>query len=144
MDVSFPAWANALLLIVAFGAAAFERVRNVKLSSTANVSLAKDELINVVTADRDAWKSRYETEHSEYVARRQQYHDELQGINADMLRLSGENAALKAKTDVTPIMQELKAQSEINQNVLKALGTIMVWCDQHEKVCAAISHGGTA
>lgn len=120
-DSHLPAWANLLVMIVAIGAAIFERVRSARLMQSAQLNTAKDELIKVLEADRDAWKSRYESEHDEYVKRRQQYHDEVQKTQTRILLLTEENAQLKAKTDITPILAELHAQASINKAVLRAL-----------------------
>jgi hypothetical protein len=139
VDLALPGWANLVLIVIGFGVAAFERIRNAKMNTSAAVNIAKDELVKVLEADRDAWKSRYATEHDEYVARREGYHTESQTIQAKLLFLTEENAMLKVKTDVTPIMEELKGQAQINQKVLKALDSIMTWCDAHEKSCVAYS-----
>jgi hypothetical protein len=121
VESQLPMWANVLVMLVAIGAAVYERLRSAKLMQSAQLNTAKDELIKVLEADRDAWKSRYEAEHDEFVKRRQQYHDDVQKTQSRTLVLTEENAALKAKTDITPILTELQAQSSINKAVLHAL-----------------------
>lgn len=106
-------------------AAAYERMRSQRALEGAGVNKAKDELADVLRAEIDAQKQRYETEHMEYVAYRERTHAHNNEINAQILRLSNENTNLQSKTDITPFLVFTKEQSEINLKVLEGLNKIL-------------------
>jgi hypothetical protein len=97
-----------------------------------SVAEAKDEIIGLLTNSVDAWKSRYEAEHVEHNDYRKRQHDHNNETNARMLQLAEENSGLKAKTDLSPMMETLatfiegqnrfmKDLTEINGRILSAL-----------------------
>jgi hypothetical protein len=93
------------------------------------VAAAKDELIKSITADREAWKSRYEAEHLEIMAYRDQVHAKNEESNAKIITLTTENAELKSKTDLSPLMKMMQTffaeQTEINQQILDGLTELL-------------------
>jgi hypothetical protein len=86
---------------------------------------ANESLVNVVRAEAAAWKQRYESEHEEYVVYRHKSHDNTQETTAMVLKLTADNAELKSKTDLTPILKFHQEQSDINMKIVETLNAIM-------------------
>lgn len=105
--------------------AMWERFRNKRVDQRHQVDLAKDELVKVLGADRDAWKSRYESEHAEFIDYRRAAHDQSQTTQAKILKLGEENGELRAKTDITPLMKHQAEQSAINAKIVESLDRIL-------------------
>jgi hypothetical protein len=97
-----------------------------------SIAAAKDELIQVQKENSDAWKSRYESEHLEYNTYREKQHAQNNDSGALILKLTNENADLKGKTDLSPVMKVMTdfienqrafmtEQTAINSKILSAL-----------------------
>ena len=89
------------------------------------ISEAKDELVKVTMNDREAWKSRYDAKELEYINYREQQHDHNNEANATVVRLTAQNAELKSRTDLSPILQFNKEQSQINTKIVQSLDAIL-------------------
>jgi len=85
------------------------------------LSESQSQLIEVHRLEAAAWKTRYEGEHEEFTTYRKSVHEKAQMDGAKMLALVAENAELKSKTDLTPILQSQKDQQQINVSVLDQL-----------------------
>ena len=93
-------------------------------AKTAKLDEANAALIQVVKDEANAWKIRYETEHAEYLDYRQKAHLRDGDMTSRILELTTECADLKAKTDITPILQAQKDQQDINTKIVESLNTI--------------------
>ena len=91
----------------------------------ANLSEAQKALIEVHRLEALAWKTRYEGEHSEYVDYRAASHTKAQDMQARLLELTAENAELRSKTDLTPVIQFHQDQGQINLKVVETLDKIL-------------------
>ena len=90
----------------------------------AKLDEANAALIQVVKDETAAWKVRYETEHAEYLDYRQKAHLRDGDMTARILELTTECADLKAKTDITPIIQAQKDQRDINTKIVESMNNI--------------------
>lgn len=125
-----PGEVGAILFgILAFLYGGFERWRNLRRNDNQRVEQAKDELIKVLEADRDTWKARYETEREEYISHRKATHDHNNEANARLIKLTDENASLKAKTDITPLLAHQEEQTKINAEVMRTLSKVTATLD---------------
>jgi hypothetical protein len=91
----------------------------------AEVINAKQSVIDTITADRDGLKRRYDEEHAEYIAYRNDSHERVQSINVAMLELTKDNADLRAKTDLTPLAKFAESQQQTNDKMVRALDAIL-------------------
>jgi hypothetical protein len=112
-------------MMLAGAAACYERVRNARLNSNREISRAKDELVRVLTEDRDAWKDRCTTEREEFAAYRVKSHDNANDAQARIIKLTEELGTLRAKTDITPLLKNQEEQSRINAKLLEGLEAII-------------------
>lgn len=101
--------------------AAWQSYRAKKLEAVKQLDLAKDELIKVTRESAEAWKKRHDDLHLEYVAYRENRHKSDNDTNGMLLRLTADNADLRAKTDMTPILEHQREQALINQKVIEGL-----------------------
>ena len=90
-----------------------------------SIAQAKDELIKVTMNDRDAWKSHYQAEHLEFIDYREKAHQHNNEANAAVIKLTAENAELKSRTDLSPILQFQQEQSKINVKIVQSLDAIL-------------------
>lgn len=127
---------EGIVVLALAGVAGWQQYRAVKISERtavdiakradhAAVDAAKDEQIALLKEDREIYRTRYQREHDEYKEYREKTHDIANDINAKMIRISSENAELKVKTDITPLMVYTKEQSEINNRIIKSLDRIL-------------------
>lgn len=102
-----------------FGAlwAAFERSRNAKAADALRIANGKDEIIRVKDQIIDA----KEQEHKEYLRYREEHHKALNEANAKILLLTEDVASLRARTDISPIIENQRLQGEVTLKILTAL-----------------------
>lgn len=84
----------------------------------------KDELIAVAQESKAAWKAKYEQEHAEYTEYRTEAHKRLNEASALVLRHSAENAELRAKTDLSPVLKHQEEQSQVTTKIIETLAKI--------------------
>lgn len=96
-----------------------ERLTNQRLET------AQGELVAVMKLEAEAWKKRYEGEHEEFSAYRKSTHERAQEANSAILKLTAENIELKNKTDLSPVLQFHKEQSQVNSKLVAALDAIL-------------------
>lgn len=89
------------------------------------LDVAYEKLAEVHKDEALAWKKRFEAEHTEYAEYRQKTHDAVQATQARILRLTEDNAELKGKTDLTPIIRFHQEQGQINVKVVQSLDAIL-------------------
>jgi hypothetical protein len=107
------------------------------LQAQKHLSLAqgKDEVIRLLGNNVEAWKSRFEAEHAELLAYRDDVHVKAEASNLKIIDLTNANAELRGKTDLSPVMQGLsemikhqaasmKEITAINGGILTALSEI--------------------
>jgi hypothetical protein len=89
------------------------------------ITEAKDEAIRISGINAEAWKSHYQAAHLELNKYREEQHTRNDESNAKILSLTDENAQLRAKTDLSPVMKLMqdffKEQTAINEKILAAL-----------------------
>lgn len=102
---------------LATGAACYERWRSEKALRNSAAAASKDELITVLTETSNAYKEKSDREHNEFMAYRKEIHDKSTEIQAQFLQLNKENMELRARTDITQVMQT-------QQQILDSLGTM--------------------
>lgn len=124
-------------------AAGFERYRSQRANARAQASAevaaeakqeqavkdqiiaGKEELCRIAREAGEAWKKRYDEAHTEFSEYRNATHARAQEAQALILRFTAENAELRNKTDVTPILEHQRTQSEINSKIIQALDEIL-------------------
>lgn len=89
----------------------------------------KEELIAISREQAAAWKVRYESEHDEYVKYRQERHEKDGEIQSLVLRLTMENAELRAKTDLSPVLEHQRQNAEVQVKMLESLAKISAVLD---------------
>lgn len=99
--------------------------RKRSLIATDQLNASRAELVEVTKQEAQTWRSRFEAEHEEHAEYRKKTHDRNQEAQALVLRLTTENAELTAKTDLTPVLNQLKAQAEINTKVARSLEAVL-------------------
>lgn len=77
---------------------------------------ARQNLSEVLEANCAAWKEKFEIEHRDFNAYRDETHNKLNLANAKILSLTEETTILKSRTDVTPI---LDLQRQTNETMTK-------------------------
>lgn len=90
------------------GWAAYERKRNSKTVDALRVAAGKDELITV----KDQIIAAKEEEHKEYLRYREEHHKKVEEMSGKILVLTEDNAMLKERSDLHPVMEALKMQNE--------------------------------
>lgn len=78
---------------------------------------SQNDLLESFRAMANDWKARYEVEHTEFLKYRESAHKKTNEDNATMLKLTEENADLRARTDLTPVVEQLKDQAASNQQL---------------------------
>lgn len=99
--------------------------RQRKQQSDTKLSEAQRELLQVREQEAHAWKQRYETEHLEYTEYRQKVHEKAAETTARLLELTSQCADLKAKTDLTPVLEHIRNQDAINTKVVDSLDALL-------------------
>jgi hypothetical protein len=87
---------------------------------------AHDDLIEVMKLQIDSWKNRFAAEHSEFAEYRKTQHDHNNAANERVIKLTAENVELRAKTDLSPVLQFTKDQTTINAKVVQSLDAILL------------------
>lgn len=90
-----------------------------------SLSDAKDEAIKVARNNADAWKGHYEAGHIELESYRKAQHAKNEESHATIVRLTADNATLKSKTDLSPILSFHSQQSQVNEKILEGLTVIV-------------------
>lgn len=134
--VAIGGWIGAA---VAAGMAVFERLRSKRSSDRAilateraqeaeaaqgankEILAAKDELIRLARESVTQWKERQAAEHAEFMAYREKMHAQIQDAQATILKQTEEIASLRARTDVTPVMDKLDSVMERLNAVVEGL-----------------------
>lgn len=154
MEIDPAASAGGIAAIIASAMAIFERIRSARAgekaaeasqraNSSTEIIAGKDELIKIARESADSWKLRYENEHAEgmkerdsfrerYSALQQEFadhrektHSRMNEANGLVLKYTEEIAALRVKTDITPLLKFQEEQSKINERMLRALNGIL-------------------
>lgn len=85
-------------------AAGFERWRSQKLLEASQNNVEKSEYALLLRGSRDEWKAKAELEHNEFQTYRDEVHKSVNESNTRLLELTRINAELKAKTDITEVL----------------------------------------
>jgi hypothetical protein len=85
---------------------------------------AKEEMIKTAVESKDSWKAKYETEHAEFIEYRKDAHNKLNEASARVLAYSAENGELRAKTDLSPILEHQQHQTELSAKMIETLSKI--------------------
>jgi hypothetical protein len=112
------------LAVTGFKARVDKAARAVEAAGEA-VEAANSKVVEVVRLEADAWRKRYEGEHQEALEYRERAHTHANESNSLVLRLTAENAELRSKTDLSPVLKFHQEQSEINGKIVGALDKIV-------------------
>lgn len=96
------------------------------------VDQAHSELVEVVRLQADAWKARYEGEHQEFTEYRDKTHAHNGVANSRILALTAENAELRSKTDLSPILRFHEDQARRDERISVALERIVQFIEKHD------------
>lgn len=77
------------------------------------LAASKMETIQVLQANRDAWKAQFEDEHTKYEEYRIHTHKQIDEANNKLLKATEDIAQLRIKTDMTPVMDLLLRMTKI-------------------------------
>lgn len=104
---------------------ATERAQEAEAAQSANkeVLAAKDELIKLARDSAEQWKIRCKAEHEEFIAYRDHHHSQMQDAQATILKQAEEIANLRARTDITPVMETLKDILTSLEQILQRLNS---------------------
>jgi len=93
------------------------------LASVSSDDLAKknEELAKAYCQKSEEWQAAWKKEHEENQAYRSLVHTQRNQAQAEHLKLVEENASLRARTDLTPIISHIEKQQETNERVATAL-----------------------
>lgn len=72
----------------------------------------------------EEWKTLYTQEHDESQRYRTYVHEKAKTDNSTLLNLTEENAMLKARTDLGPVLEYIKESAETNRQVAGTLNTV--------------------
>lgn len=92
--------------------------------STDDLAKRNEELAHAYKDKAEEWKMAWEKEHSEGKAYQQRVHDQREVANAEHLKLIEENAALRARTDLTPIIKYIENGQSTMEKVAIALTSL--------------------
>lgn len=101
-----------------------------KLSENQKVSqrlssddLAKSnlEVASAYKARADEWKGEYDRQHAEIMAYRDWVHEKAKKDQAEYLSVVKENESLKARTDLSPVIEHMFQQTENSAKILDVL-----------------------
>lgn len=124
MDPQTGATIGSTLAAVILGAWGFiqqQKAKSADKVSREDVNKSNLDLAESYRQRADDWKERYEVEHKESQDYRKYVHDKAREDQANVLRLTEENAKLNARTDLTPLIEHMKRQSDTNDAVAKSL-----------------------
>lgn len=82
---------------------------------------SKKEYAETLESSKNMWKEKFETEHDEYKAYRQKTHEQINDSNSKILNITEENAHLKIKTDMTPVLETLDKMVKILNAMMERL-----------------------
>jgi hypothetical protein len=114
----YSTWLPWLLVIASAVAAVYERFVNRRKD-------ASKELVSVLSAERDTWKSMSEAKDAEFKAYRDAAHAAADQAHTQVVKLTEEVATLRTRTDITPLLQHQEEQNQINVKMLTALDEIL-------------------
>lgn len=101
------------------------------------ISESKDEAIRISNLNAVAWESHYKASHVELNKYRDEQHVRNDEANARIVRLTSENAELRGKTDLSPVMELMKGffqeQTAINAKILAALTNLEARMGGHRR-----------
>jgi septin family protein len=134
---------SSLAFLVVLAAAFFERHRSAKMSVRAHEAEAaqkahdllissKDDLYETARLSAAGWKERFEDEHKEYKAYREATHVKAQDTQNKMLEQAEEIASLRARTDITPVMETLAKIVKSLEGILTRLDHLSTANEEHE------------
>lgn len=89
----------------------------------------KDELIKIHRDEVLAWKERFESKDKDLKAYQRYAHDKNQEDNLIVLRLTEENANLKGKTDLTPVLEHMREDQKVTAIIVDTLGKVATTMD---------------
>lgn len=98
---------------------------------------ARTDLIAILESEAKAWRAKYDLEHSEYVIHRDRTHEQVNQVNAQMLKLTNENTALQARTDMTSVTQALTDQTKSLTLITTILTKLEAKLEHHQTNCMA-------
>lgn len=134
------AWGFAIIMGVA---ATFERIRNAKQTkihqdrAQANSETrAEADGLRAVIKVKDEIITALQEEHDQHLKYRENHHKLVQEVNAKMLVLTEENAVLRSRSDLSPILEQMKIIQTSSIKMMEALESLTEKvhsiCDFHE------------
>lgn len=112
------AWVGS---VIAFTVATLTGYQQARKAGEVKVQAAQAELVKTLEDTLAAWKQRFSEEHEEYKVYRNYAHDKLNDANAALLKCSEDCAHLRAKTDITPVMNILERITNMLDVITKRL-----------------------
>lgn len=106
------------LVVVGGFLAAWQKVLSAK---DEKLEASKAEMISVLETSKSAWKEKWEIEHEEYKCYREHTHEQINTANSKILTITEENAHLKIKTDMTPVLETLDKMVKILNAMMERL-----------------------
>lgn len=103
-----------------------ESVAKVEAAASKQIQDSFNQLITIEKSVSDAHKLRFENEHSEFVAYRNEMHAKHNEFNAKILILTEENIKLQAKTDLSAIYEFQKDQRKVNDSIVTTLNALQL------------------
>lgn len=90
----------------------------------AKLEASKTETIQVLTSNRDAWKTQAEDINLKYEKYRDHTHKQINEANSALLKCTEECSLLKIKTDMTPVLIALEKIDNNQLVIVKLLDVI--------------------
>jgi hypothetical protein len=123
--------------------AVIERIRSAKKADqarekaeVASETRAEVEGLRAVIAVKDEIISALQEEHAQYLKYREEHHAKLEKDNAKMLALTEENALLRSRSDLSPILEQMRAIQDTSKSMMESLQMLTEkvhsLCDFHE------------
>lgn len=109
----------------------FAGVKKAQQASNQRNESSRTELIKLLEDSRNEWRNKCESEHTEFQKYRDEAHLQLNQATQKILTLSTENAELKMRTDMAPIMTALKDQGNVLERVVKVVEKLESSIVQH-------------
>lgn len=103
-------WIGSIIAVTVATLGGYQQARK---SGEAKVQQAQSDLVKTIEASRDAWRLRFEEEHAEFRAYRDQTHDRLNSANDALLKCTEDCAMLRVKTDITPVIAMLERITKV-------------------------------
>lgn len=95
--------------------------RKVKGIDEKRIQHLHESVVDLLQTESKAWKDKWELEHTEYLKYRDDSHEKSNKDQATVLKLTNENADLKARTDITQVMQSQQKMLEMLVNIANIL-----------------------